>query len=133
MRYAVRGRLRDRKPSGRRTFPTTPRPCPETGARLRTGDTEAAMGLRVMTVELVNRGKPPYALDGCPTVRVLDDSLEPFDVYVSHGSSAISTIERFDAGPTPLTVRPGETAVTRPTWRNTVTDVTATPATASPA
>ncbi|MFB7666644.1 DUF4232 domain-containing protein [Kitasatospora sp. NPDC056138] len=109
------------------TATATAEPCPASGVVLRAGEPDAAMGLRAMTVELTNCGTRPYALNGYPTVRVLDDRREPFDIAVSHGASAIAVIDRFDAGPTPLTLKPGERAVFGLTWRNTVTDVNSAP------
>ncbi|KJK60097.1 hypothetical protein UK12_00285 [Saccharothrix sp. ST-888] len=107
--------------------PVTAEPCPASGVALRAGEPDAAMGLRALTVELTNCGTRPYALNGYPTVRVLDDQREPFDIAVSHGASAIAVIDRFDAGPTPLTLKPGERAVFGLAWRNTVTEVNSAP------
>ncbi|GAA2238950.1 hypothetical protein GCM10010430_20050 [Kitasatospora cystarginea] len=97
-------------------------PCPASGVDLRAGEADAAMGLRVLTVELVNCGNRPYALNGYPAVRVLDENREPLDIAVGHGTSDIAVIDRFDAGPAPLSLQPGESARFGLVWRNTVTD-----------
>ncbi|WP_211481204.1 DUF4232 domain-containing protein [Actinopolyspora xinjiangensis] len=93
--------------------------CPETGVRLTTDSVDVAMGLRVMRVELANCGDRPYALDGYPRVRVLDEDREPLDVRAERGSADIATVDGFDDPPEAITLRPGEHAETLLMWRNT--------------
>jgi hypothetical protein len=103
----------------------TPTPsCPDSGVLIMPGEVEAAMGLRVMQIEMVNCGTTPYTVHGYPGVRVLDGEREPLTVAVSRGSSAISTIASFEAAPKPVTLQPGQEAVAGLVWRNTVTDAT---------
>lgn len=107
--------------------PTAPPTCSPAGVSVRGEEPSAAMGLRVMTLELVNCGKKTYTLNGYPAIRVLDEDGKALDVRVSHGSAGIATLDNFDAAPRPVTLRPGEKAVAGLAWRNTVTDTT-TPA-----
>ncbi|WP_344859235.1 DUF4232 domain-containing protein [Planomonospora alba] len=92
------------------------------------GGTDAAMGLRALSVELVNCGTRPYRLNGYPVLQVLDGERRPLDVEVAEGSSSIALIDGFDAPPRPLTLAPGETAVAGLVWRNTLLGSTAPPA-----
>ncbi|MGY0062142.1 DUF4232 domain-containing protein [Streptomyces sp. LZ34] len=107
--------------------PAAPPTCPESGVYVRAEEPSAAMGLRAMTLELVNCGKRTYTLRGYPTIRVLDEDGKALDIRVSHGSAGIATLDNFDAAPRQVTLRPKETAVAGLVWRNTVTDAT-TPA-----
>ncbi|MCT2594427.1 DUF4232 domain-containing protein [Streptomyces sp. N2-109] len=96
--------------------------CPESGILVRPGTAEAAMGLRVMSVELVNCGaESPYTVNGYPTVRVLDGDREVLDIDVRHGASSVALLDQFDKGPQPVTLKRGEKAVAKLVWRNTVT------------
>lgn len=98
--------------------------CPASGIRFETEEPDAAMGLRAVTITLVDCGSRPYKLDGYPGIRVLDQDGSPLTVAVSHGSRAISPVDSFDRAPEPLTLRPGERAEFGMIWRNTVTDPT---------
>ncbi|WP_432157828.1 DUF4232 domain-containing protein [Streptomyces sp. bgisy153] len=100
--------------------PPAPGDCPEGGVRVTVDDGDAAMGLRVVGLHLENCGTSPYSLDGYPELTLLDDGLKPVDgVTVVHGSGGISTGTRFDEPPRPLTLKPGEKAVSGLMWRNT--------------
>jgi hypothetical protein len=83
---------------------------------------DAAMGLRVMSLRLVNCGDEPVTVTGYPGVRVLDASHRDLPVQIGDGSFGISTVPAFDAIPAPVTVAPGGVATTGLLWRNTVTD-----------
>ncbi|WP_370423467.1 DUF4232 domain-containing protein [Streptomyces sp. QH1-20] len=100
--------------------PTTdaapPEPCVEIGA----GPVDGAMGLRSLTLEMVNCGARPYTVKGSPVVRVLDGDRERIDVTVTEGPSSVTTTG--DATPPAVTLRPGEKAVAALLWRNTATD-----------
>ncbi|MFC1400806.1 MULTISPECIES: DUF4232 domain-containing protein [Streptacidiphilus] len=98
--------------------------CPASGIRFETGEPDAAMGLRAVTIRLVDCGTRPYKLDGYPGIRVLDQDGSPLTVAVSHGSEAISRVDSFDRPAEPLTLQPGERAEFGLIWRNTVTDAT---------
>ncbi|RSS48652.1 DUF4232 domain-containing protein, partial [Streptomyces sp. WAC06614] len=97
--------------------------CPAGGVRLSEGPGDAAMGLRVASVRLVNCGTGSYALDGWPEVRVLDRGGAPVPVDIGHGSYGVAGGTRFDEPPEPVVLRPGEEASFGLLWRNTVTDV----------
>ncbi|WP_413802966.1 DUF4232 domain-containing protein [Streptomyces iranensis] len=106
------------------TAPTAPAACPDSGVLLRAAEADAAMGLRVQQIELVNCGTRAYTVSGHPSVQVLDEDLEPLEVTVSHGASAIATLDGFETATGPVRLKPGERAVARLAWRNLVTDVT---------
>ncbi|MFJ2557442.1 MULTISPECIES: DUF4232 domain-containing protein [unclassified Streptomyces] len=90
--------------------------CPESGVRIAPGLVQGAMGLRAMTVTLTNCGTRPYELNGYPSVRVLDEDRDPYDITVHQGTDAIPM-----AGPAPdpapLTLKPGESAWSGLSWR----------------
>jgi uncharacterized protein DUF4232 len=102
--------------------------CPAAGVLIRTEQPEAAMGLRVIQLAMVNCGTLPYSVNGYPSVRVLDEDRARLDVKVGRGASSIAMIENFDVGAQPVTLQPGERAVAALAWRNTVTEVNAAPA-----
>lgn len=106
------------------TAPPTPAPagCPESGLAVQPGGLEAAMGLRLLQLVVVNCGAAPRAVHGHPVVRVLDGDRKPLDVVVGLGSAGIATVAGFDAPPAAVTLQPGERAMAALIWRNTVTD-----------
>ncbi|MGW2050874.1 DUF4232 domain-containing protein [Streptomyces sp. NPDC001858] len=94
--------------------------CPSSGIRLTADDGDAAMGLRVVGLHLENCGKTNYSLDGYPQLSLLDEDQRPVDgVQILHGGDSISTGTGYDDPPSPLTLKPGETAVSGLIWRNT--------------
>ncbi|MEU9840826.1 DUF4232 domain-containing protein [Actinomadura sp. NPDC048032] len=94
-----------------------PPPCTPEGIAVSMNEPDAAMGLRAARVELRNCGQRPYRLNGYPALRVLDDRRQPFNVTAVRGTRQVE-----DAGPKPLTIRPGRTAEFVIVWRNTVTE-----------
>lgn len=94
-------------------------PSCETGVRFTANGTGAAMGLRVMSVEVTNCGSEPVELNGYPQVKVLDAQHGQLDVAILEGSGGIAAIEGFDDAPQPITVPPGESARSAFLWRNT--------------
>lgn len=104
--------------------------CPAEGVRLLVAGVEAAMGLRVLTVQLTNCGSEPYTVHGYPSVRLFDEEREPVEVVVRQGAGGIATVPAFDVPPRPVTLRPGEHARTGLLWRNLVTDSTVAATTA---
>ncbi|MFD7032356.1 DUF4232 domain-containing protein [Streptomyces sp. NPDC059917] len=99
--------------------------CPEGGVRIVEGQGDAAMGLRVGRLELVNCAAAPYRLEGFPEVRVLDADARQAEVSVVHGSAGITTgVTGMDQPPQPVVLMPGEAASFPLLWRNTVTDGT---------
>ena len=101
--------------------------CPPSGVLVRTGEVDAAMGLRAMGIELVNCGTAPFSVNGYPEVRLLDDDRQPLPVTVGRGSSGIATLDSFDLPPAPATAAPGERLVAGLVWRNKVADMTTDP------
>jgi hypothetical protein len=94
-----------------------------TGLRFVTGYTDAAMGLRVMSVEAVNCGTQPVELNGYPQVKLLDEHWRPLNVEIVDGSGGIARVDGFDDAPQPIVVPPGESARSAFLWRNTHTSI----------
>lgn len=97
--------------------------CPPSGTLVRAGTGDAAMGLRAMSIELVNCGPVPVTLNGYPDLRILDEDRAPLPVAVIQGSSAVALIDGFDTPPAPVTAMPGERLAAGLVWRNTVDTV----------
>jgi uncharacterized protein DUF4232 len=92
---------------------------------------DAAMGLRVLTIELVNCGAAPLTVNGYPDLRLYDEDDELVEAAVLHGSADISLLPEFDNPPVAITLRPGEKARSGLLWRNLVTDPTVDATTAT--
>lgn len=103
--------------------PTSGEPSCDTGLQFRAGSTNAAMGLRVMAVEVVNCGTQPLELNGYPQVKLLDENRQQLDVQILDGSGGIAAVEGFDDAPQPIVVQPGERAKSAFMWKNTNTSV----------
>jgi len=105
--------------------PTVPEvECSDAGIGISAAGTEAAMGLRTLSIELVNCGTSPYTVRGYPSVRLFDEALEPIDVNAAPGTNGVAMLPEFDAPPREITLQPGEKAVSGLLWRNLVTDAT---------
>ncbi|WP_160161286.1 DUF4232 domain-containing protein [Embleya hyalina] len=104
------------------TAPATPAGCPESGVRVTGEEPSAAMGLRAMTLTMVNCGSAPRTVTGYPGLRVLDADRAGLGVEIDPGAASITTTESLQAEPRPVTLRPGEQAVSVVVWRNTVTN-----------
>ncbi|MFD7559723.1 glutamyl-tRNA reductase [Streptomyces sp. NPDC059835] len=99
---------------------------PAGGGGRAAGDGDAAMGLRVAEVRLVNCGAQPYVLEGYPRLSLRDDGNQPVEVAVEHGAAGITTgVPNVDAPPERLTLAPGQAASVAMVWRNLVTDFSA--------
>ncbi|MEU6864939.1 DUF4232 domain-containing protein [Streptomyces sp. NPDC046876] len=97
--------------------------CPEGGVRVVEGGGDAAMGLRIASVRLVNCGTAPYELEGHPQIRLLDRKRAPVEAEVKHGSADITTgVPSMDAPAERVTLQPGQEASFGMLWRNTVTE-----------
>ncbi len=101
-----------------------PTVCPEQGVVVQTGSSDAAMGLRVQDVELVNCGRSPFTVNGYPALSVLDEEGDPLDIEIVHGTAAIASIPGLDTTPAAVVLQPGDRAVATLVWRNLVTDAT---------
>ncbi|SHH85623.1 DUF4232 domain-containing protein [Streptomyces sp. 3214.6] len=100
--------------------PAKPGVCPPSGIRLTADDGDAAMGLRVVGLHLENCGNKDYTLNGYPELTLLDEDREPVDgIRILHGGDSISGATGYDDPPRPLTLKPGETALSGLIWRNT--------------
>ncbi|WP_037888400.1 DUF4232 domain-containing protein [Streptomyces viridochromogenes] len=100
--------------------PSASGPCPASGVHVYADEGDAAMGLRVVGLHLVNCGTRPYRLDGYPELELLDEDHDPVDgVRILHGTDRISTGIAGAGGPQPVVLRPGEAAEATLAWRNT--------------
>ncbi|MFJ4206121.1 DUF4232 domain-containing protein [Streptomyces sviceus] len=94
--------------------------CPESGMHLYADEGDAAMGLRVVGLHLVNCGIRPVRLNGYPKLTIQDEDHRPVDgVRILQGTDQISTGLGGDSGPKPVVLRPGEAAAAGLAWRNT--------------
>ncbi|GAA4949377.1 DUF4232 domain-containing protein [Actinoplanes utahensis] len=97
--------------------------CPPEGVRFEVGEGDAAMGLRVLGIKLINCGSETYRLNGYPAVRPLDEDLTKLKVRILHGVTEITGTMPWDGPPKPVTLEPGQQAGTAVAWRNTYDDV----------
>ncbi|XVV01134.1 DUF4232 domain-containing protein [Actinosynnema sp. CA-248983] len=110
--------------------PTVSAPvCPESGVEVSALESEAASGLRVLSLKVVNCGTEPYTVTGYPDVRLLDADGRALDVRVLTGaaSAEISRVESFTAPPREVVLQPGGHATSALLWRNTYDDVSKPP------
>jgi len=95
-------------------------PCPASGVHVYADRGDAAMGLRVVGLHLVNCGTAPYRLNGYPGLELLDEDHGKVDgVRILHGTDGISTGAGGGGSPRPVVLKPGEAARTTLAWRNT--------------
>ncbi|MFF0295201.1 DUF4232 domain-containing protein [Kitasatospora sp. NPDC004614] len=103
-------------------------PCPASGVRLYADQGDAAMGLRVVGLHLVNCGTSPVTVDGYPQVQALDEQHRPVDaLQVLKGGAAIAAGTGADNPPQRITLGPGEGARSTVVWRNTNNDTAVDP------
>ncbi|KMS68424.1 lipoprotein [Streptomyces viridochromogenes] len=100
--------------------PSASGPCPASGVRVYADEGDAAMGLRVVGLHLVNCGTESYELNGYPELELLDEDHDSVDgVRILKGTDRISTATGGGGSPQPLVLRPGEAAQSTLAWRNT--------------
>ncbi|MFG2554853.1 DUF4232 domain-containing protein [Streptomyces sp. NPDC048581] len=94
--------------------------CPASGLHVYADQGDAAMGLRVVGLHLVNCGTRPYELNGYPELELFDEDHDKADsVRILHGTDRISTGVGGEGSPQRVVLRPGEAARTTLAWRNT--------------
>ncbi|NUO46849.1 MAG: DUF4232 domain-containing protein [Streptomyces sp.] len=94
--------------------------CPKSGTHLYADQGDAAMGLRVVGLHLVNCGTRPYTLDGYPELEIQDEDHDTVSgVRILQGTDQIGTGIEEDKSPRPVVLQPGEAAVAGLAWRNT--------------
>ncbi|MFJ5262341.1 DUF4232 domain-containing protein [Streptomyces sp. NPDC088387] len=94
--------------------------CPPSGVRVYADQGDAAMGLRVVGLNLENCGTDEYRLNGYPDLELANADHEPVDgIDILHGGSEISTGTGADGPPQPVTLKRGERAHATLVWRNT--------------
>lgn len=95
-------------------------PCPASGLRLLADDGDAAMGLRVVGLSLLNCGTSAVTVNGYPTLELLDLEHRPIDgVSVLPGGAGIASGTGADDPPRRIVLQPGEGARAALVWRNT--------------
>ncbi|MEU9330285.1 DUF4232 domain-containing protein [Streptomyces canus] len=100
--------------------PSTSGTCPKSGMRLYADQGDAAMGLRVVGLHLVNCGTGRIQLNGYPKLTIQDEDHHTVDgVRILQGTDQISTGLGGDGRPQPVVLRPGEASVAQLAWRNT--------------
>ncbi|KUO01091.1 DUF4232 domain-containing protein [Streptomyces caeruleatus] len=100
--------------------PSASGPCPASGVHVYADQGDAAMGLRVVGLRLVNCGTKTYELNGYPELELLDERHGSVDgVRILQGTGRISTAVGGGDSPRPVTLRPGEAAQSTLAWRNT--------------
>jgi hypothetical protein len=94
--------------------------CPSSGVRLTADAGNAAMGLRVVGLNLTNCGTRVYHLNGFPLLELLDKDRKPVPgIKVVKGSGGVAIVAGFDTSARPVVLEPGQTAIAGLMWRNT--------------
>ncbi|WP_273941314.1 DUF4232 domain-containing protein [Kutzneria chonburiensis] len=88
------------------------------------GPSDAASGLRVIPIHLVNCGAGALTVTGFPALRVLDEDRKAIDVKVESGADAVALVPSLQHPPTTFTLTPGQQADAAVLWKNRVTDST---------
>ncbi|SHN47745.1 Protein of unknown function [Cryptosporangium aurantiacum] len=96
--------------------------CLAPGVEVSIGETNGAMGLRMVGLTLRNCGTDVYRVEGYPVITVLDEERNPLDVAVLHGTEHVHRMEHFAGPPEVLDVPPGGTVGAALVWRNLTTD-----------
>jgi hypothetical protein len=106
------------------TTTTSATPQPAHGPLITLGASDAASGLRVVTIHLGNCGDAPLTVTGFPALRVLDEDRKPIDVTVADGADAVALVPNLQIPPTTFTLAAGQQADATVLWKNRVTDST---------
>ncbi|WP_433325696.1 DUF4232 domain-containing protein [Spirillospora sp. CA-294931] len=99
-----------------------PPPCPRSGLRVSADEADAAMGLRVMSLRIVNCGRKRLRVKGYPQVALFDAEGKALKVRVGRGAAGVATLPELDRAPGTVSLKPGEQAVAGVAWRNLVLD-----------
>ncbi|MET9829732.1 DUF4232 domain-containing protein [Streptomyces sp. NPDC006385] len=95
-------------------------PCPASGVHVYADQGDAALGLRVLGLHLVNCGTQPYRLNGYPELELLDEDHDSVDsVRILQGTDRIGMATGGEGSPRPVVLQPGEAARAGLAWRNT--------------
>ncbi|MFF0384899.1 DUF4232 domain-containing protein [Streptomyces sp. NPDC004286] len=95
-------------------------PCPASGVRVYADQGDAAMGLRVVGLHLENCGTEPYTVEGRPELEIVDADHERVRGIRILPSAQVAQLGGPPDVVRPVTLRPGERALSGITWRNTV-------------
>jgi hypothetical protein len=91
--------------------------CPPSGRRISSGGSDAALGLRIVGLRLTNCGTEPQRVKGYPVVELFDADHQRLPITVEPGAVAMADP---DPGTKSLLLKPGESAFSTLSWRNTV-------------
>ncbi|MCM1972680.1 DUF4232 domain-containing protein [Streptomyces sp. G1] len=99
--------------------PTQSGPCPKSGMHVYADRGDAAMGLRVVGLHVVNCGEETLEFNGYPELELFDEDHEKVTgVRILEGTGSIST-GLGDDTVRPVSLAPGEAAQAQLSWRNT--------------
>ena len=93
--------------------------CSVDGISIKTGGTDAAMGLRSDSLVLTNCGTQAITLNGAATVTLFDADRKALPIMATRG---VVDVGMDNPAATAITVRPGDTAWAGLSWRNTNVD-----------
>ncbi|MEW2131743.1 DUF4232 domain-containing protein [Streptomyces sp. NPDC005435] len=103
--------------------PSESGPCPASGVRVWADRGDAAMGLRVTGLHLENCGRSPYPLEGRPELQILDAGHKPVEGIRLVPGDEVANLDGSPDVVRPVTLNPGERALSTIAWRNTVLTV----------
>jgi hypothetical protein len=100
------------------TAGTAPATCPGSGLAVSAGPVDAALGLRAVTLTVLNCGSVAATVEGYPALRLLDEQRAALEVTVDQQPDPVGNDPGLPI--TPVTLPPGGTAQAVVLWRNTV-------------
>jgi Protein of unknown function (DUF4232) len=98
--------------------PSLPSACASPGLRVAVTGRDAAMGLRLVVLQVTNCTGERQTLNGYPSLGLQDAERQTIAVSVTHGQTRGVP----DSGAVPVSLEIGASAQASLTWRNTVTD-----------
>jgi hypothetical protein len=107
------------------TDPSSPAPavrCLDPGVEISVGDSDAAMGLRLVGITVRNCRTGPYTVMGYPAATLLDADQRSLPIRVVNGVDQVSLLPPYDKPPRRLVLAPGQAATAVVVWRNLTTD-----------
>jgi hypothetical protein len=119
------------RPSAPASAPADPAACPASGVRIETDGRDAATGLRLLGLSMVNCGRTTYRVNGYPVLRALDEDRAGLDIKVLRGVDEIAgALPGWTGKPAAVVLKPGQRAGAVVVWRNTYDDITDPPVSA---
>lgn len=108
-------------PSTSPAFTPPASPTSPAGLSLHVGGVATTLGHRGSVMNVVNHGAKPVVVNGYPDVSVLNSDGQPLQIDIVHANSSLT----IDAGPSRITLAPGDCALSALTWSNAVTSLDA--------